>query len=113
MFERLKETGIIPVVSINDADNAKPLAEAVYTGGLSCIEVTFRTAAAKQAIRNIKDNCPDMFILAGTVLSTAQADEAMEAGASMIVAPGLNPKVTAYCKEKDIHIFRVSVRQAK
>ena len=100
MFERLKETGIIPVVSINDADNAKPLAEAVYTGGLSCIEVTFRTAAAKQAIRNIKDNCPDMFILAGTVLSTAQADEAMEAGASMIVAPGLNPKVAAYCKEK-------------
>ena len=93
MFEQLRQTGIIPVVSINDADKAVPLAKALYEGGLHCIEVTFRTKAAAASIRKIRENCPDMYILAGTVLSPEQADEAMTAGASLIVAPGLNPKV--------------------
>ena len=99
MFEQLRQTGIIPVVSINDADKAVPLAKALYEGGLHCIEVTFRTKAAAASIRKIRENCPDMYILAGTVLSPEQADEAMTAGASLIVAPGLNPKVAKHCSE--------------
>ena len=100
MFERLEETGIIPVVSIDNVKDAVPLAKALYDGGLSCVEVTFRTKTAKEAIAAISRDLPEMFILAGTVLSAEQADEAMEAGASVIVAPGLNPKVAAHCSEK-------------
>lgn len=100
MFERLEETGIIPVVSISNARDALPLAKALYEGGLSCVEVTFRTEAARDAVAAISRDLPEMFILAGTVLSPEQADAAMKAGASMIVAPGLNPKVAKHCLEK-------------
>ena len=100
MFEDLRQTGIVPVISINDAKDAASLAKALYEGGLHCAEITFRTSAAKEAIRIIRDSCPEMTILAGTVLKTQQADDAMEAGASIIVAPGLNPKLAKHCSEK-------------
>lgn len=100
LIEEVQKAGIVPVVKINDAKDAVPLAQALRRGGLNCAEITFRTDAAEQAIRNIADAFPDMLIAAGTVLSPEQADRAMAAGARFIVSPGLNPAVVGHCVEK-------------
>ncbi len=104
IYEKIHATGIIPVIAIEDADKAVPLANALKEGGLPCAEVTFRTAAAEDAIRNIAQNLPDMLVGAGTVLTTEQVDRAVNAGAKFIVSPGLNPKVVRYCLDKNIPI---------
>lgn len=96
---------MIPVVKIDDAKDALPLANALVNGGLPCAEVTFRTEAAAEAIRQMKENYPEMLSGAGTVLTTEQVDEALEAGAEFIVSPGLNPKTVNYCKEKQVPIL--------
>lgn len=101
-FAKIK---IVPVVKIDDVKDAVPLAEALVEGGLPCAEVTFRTEAAAEAIKNMKEAFPDMLVGAGTVLTCSQVDEAMEAGAEFIVSPGLNPKTVEYCQEKDIPVF--------
>jgi 2-dehydro-3-deoxyphosphogluconate aldolase/(4S)-4-hydroxy-2-oxoglutarate aldolase len=80
------------------------LAKALVDGGLPCAEVTFRTAAAEESIRLMREAYPDMLIGAGTVLTTEQVDKAVAAGATFIVSPGLNPKIVRYCIEKDIPI---------
>ena len=98
--KQLEEFGVIPVIKIDRVEDAVPLATALRNGGLNCAEGTFRTAAAPDAIRAISKAYPDMLIIAGTVLTTAQADEAMAAGAKCIVAPGLNPTVVRYCIDK-------------
>ena len=98
--KQLEDFGVIPVIKIDRVEDAVPLATALRNGGLNCAEVTFRTAAAPDAIRAISKAYPDMLIIAGTVLTTAQADEAMAAGAKCIVAPGLNPTVVRYCIDK-------------
>ena len=100
--EELYRTGIIPVVKLERAEDAVPLAKALRDGGLPAAEVTFRTGAAAQAIRHMTQELPEMLVGAGTVLSPAQADEAIAAGAKFIVSPGLNPKVVAHCQEKGI-----------
>ena len=104
VLNKLHELGIVPVVVIDDAKDAVPLAEALIEGGLPCAEVTFRTAAAADAIKAIADNFPDMLVGAGTVLTTEQVDKAVAAGAKFIVSPGTNPKVVKYCVEKNIPI---------
>lgn len=104
VLEEISKIGIVPVIAIEDANDAVPLAKALCEGGLPCAEVTFRTAAAKEAIRAMAEAYPDMMVGAGTVLTTAQVDEAVEAGARFIVSPGLNPKVVAYCVEKGIPV---------
>ena len=103
--EKIKEMGIVPVVVLEDAMDAKPLAKALCEGGLPCAEVTFRTAAAKESIRIMLEEYPEMFVGAGTVLTTRQVDEAIEAGAKFIVSPGFDPKIVDYCLEKDIPVF--------
>ncbi len=105
IYDIIHATGIIPVIAIEDADKAVPLAQALKDGGLPCAEVTFRTAAAEDAIRNITRNLPDMLVGAGTVLTTQQVDQAVDAGAKFIVSPGLNPNVVSYCVEKGIPII--------
>lgn len=100
LIKLINETGIVPVVVINNADDAIPLARALKNGGLNCAEVTFRTDAAEESIRRIHKEFPDMLIAAGTVLTPKQADSAMNAGASFIVSPGLNPNVVKHCLEK-------------
>jgi len=100
LIKKISDTGIIPVVKIDDAKDAIPLATALKNGGLCCAEITFRTDAAEEAIRLIASEYPDFFIGAGTVLTKEQADAAMNAGASFIVSPGLNPEVVKYCCEK-------------
>ncbi|MGI6568794.1 MAG: bifunctional 4-hydroxy-2-oxoglutarate aldolase/2-dehydro-3-deoxy-phosphogluconate aldolase [Erysipelotrichaceae bacterium] len=105
ILNKIKEIGIVPVVVIDDAKDAIPLANALIEGGLKCAEVTFRTASAKETIKLIVDNFPDMLVGAGTVLTTKQVDDAIEAGARFIVSPGLNPKIVKYCNEKGILII--------
>lgn len=105
LIKKIAETGVVPVVKIDDAADAVPLANALRNGGINCAEITFRTAAAKDAIKNIHKTFPDMFIAAGTVLTPEQADDAMSAGASFIVSPGLNPSVVEYCNQKGYPII--------
>lgn len=104
MYEEIKsqfeQIGIIPVVVLEDAKDAKPLGEALMKGGLPAAEVTFRTEAAEEAIRILSKEFPDMLVGAGTVLTCDQADAAMAAGAKFIVAPGFNPTVVKHCLEK-------------
>ena len=80
MFKTIYELGIIPVVAINDADDAVPLAKALIDGGLPAAEITFRTAAAEESIRRITAECPDVLVGAGTVLTPEQCDRAIAAG---------------------------------
>ena len=100
MMLQLKKIGIVPVVVLNDADDALPLGECLMEGGLSCAEVTFRTAAAEESIRKLAKAYPEMIVGAGTVLTTEQADRAIDAGSKFIVSPGFNPKVTEYVLKK-------------
>ena len=102
---QIEKTGVIPVVVINDVEDAEPLAQALCEGGLPCAEVTFRTAAAEESIRKMTDIYPDMLIGAGTVLTTEQVDRAVAAGAKFIVSPGFDPEVVDYCILKQIPVF--------
>ncbi|MBQ6756220.1 MAG: bifunctional 4-hydroxy-2-oxoglutarate aldolase/2-dehydro-3-deoxy-phosphogluconate aldolase [Oscillospiraceae bacterium] len=102
MMLKLKKIGIIPVVVLDNADDAIPLAEALIKGGLPCAEVTFRTAAAEESIRRMAKAFPEMIVGAGTVLTTEQADRAIDAGSKFIVSPGFNPRVTKYVLDKGV-----------
>jgi len=102
MFKEIYELGIIPVVAIDDADNAVPLAKALRDGGLPAAEITFRTAAAEEAIRRITAECPDVLVGAGTVLTKEQCDRAIAAGAKFVVTPGFNPEMIAYIRSTGI-----------
>lgn len=104
ILEKIKSIGIIPVVVLEDAGDALPLAKALMDGGLACAEVTFRTDAAEESIRRMSEAYPDMLVGAGTVLTTEQVDRAVAAGAKFIVSPGLNPRIVKYCVEKGIVI---------
>jgi len=104
MLLKIQKMGIVPVVKLDNAEDALPLAKALYDGGLPCAEITFRTAAAEEAIRIMRNAYPDMLIGAGTVLTCEQVDKAVNAGATFIVSPGLNPKVVKYCVDKNIPI---------
>ncbi|MCQ2540485.1 MAG: bifunctional 4-hydroxy-2-oxoglutarate aldolase/2-dehydro-3-deoxy-phosphogluconate aldolase [Acetatifactor sp.] len=104
VLEQFQKIGIIPVVVLDDAKDAEPLGRALMEGGLPCAEVTFRTAAAEEAIRIMSEKFPDMLVGAGTVLTTEQVDRAVAAGAKFIVSPGINPKVVDYCVKKNIPI---------
>lgn len=105
ILQEIELTGIVPVIAIDDAENAEPLAKALIDGGLPCAEVTFRTAAAKEAMSRIAKAFPDMLMGAGTVLSVDQVKTAIECGAKFIVSPGLNPKVVEYCVTNNIPVF--------
>ena len=100
ILQTLSNIGIVPVIAIDDANKAVPLAKALAAGGLPAAEVTFRTAAAEDAIKAIAKEVPEMLLGAGTVLTTDQADRAMAAGATFIVAPGYDPKVTQHVIDK-------------
>lgn len=104
MYSKLEEIGIVPVVVIDDEEDACDLAKALIDGGLPCAEVTFRTSAAKGAIEKITKAYPDMIVGAGTILTVEQAKEAVEAGASFVVSPGINPEVVKYCVDNNIVI---------
>lgn len=104
VLEEFSKIGIIPVIALDNVEDAAPLAKALCDGGLPCAEVTFRTAAAEESIRIMSEQFPEMLVGAGTVLTTEQVDRAVNAGAKFIVSPGLNPKVVKYCVEKGIPV---------
>lgn len=105
MEEQFKEVGVVPVVVLNDAKDALPLADALVEGGLPCAEVTFRTDAAEESIRLMAEKYPDMLVGAGTVLTIDQVDRAVGAGAKFIVSPGFDPEIVDYCLSKNIPVF--------
>lgn len=103
--ETIQKMGVVPVVVLNDAKDAAPLAKALVEGGLPCAEVTFRTEAAEESIRIMANDFPEMFVGAGTVLTIEQVDRAVAAGAKFIVSPGFDPEIVDYCIEKDIPVY--------
>lgn len=102
---RLRQIRIVPVIVIDDPDDAVPLARTLSEGGLPCAEITFRTAAGVESLRRIAAEFPDMLVGAGTVLSPQQATQARDAGAQFVVSPGSNPRVVDHCSEQGIPIY--------
>ncbi len=104
MIDHLQSLKLIPVVALEDADDAEPLADALCAGGLSVAEVTLRTECAIDVIRRL--GARDDFLLgAGTVHSIEQAQEVVEAGAHFVVTPGFNPRTVAWCQEHNVPVF--------
>ena len=104
IIKKFEDIKVVPVVVLNDSENAIPLAKALCDGGLPCAEVTFRTDAAEESIRLMHEAYPEMLIGAGTVLTTEQVDRAVAAGASLIVSPGFDPEIVDYCISKNIEV---------
>lgn len=96
------ENPIIPVVKLERAEDATKLARALYKGGICCMEITFRTAAAKDAIKKVAEEVPEMLVGAGTVIGAGQVADAVETGAKFIVSPGLSEEVVKKCRELDV-----------
>lgn len=105
ILEELEKKRIVPVVVLRNIADAKPVAQALCDGGLPCAEITFRTDTAADCIKIMSEEFPKMLIGAGTVLTTAQADQAIKAGADFIVSPGLNPTVVKHCIKKKYPII--------
>ena len=103
--ESFEKLGVVPVVVLEDAKDAVPLATALVEGGLPCAEVTFRTEAAEASIRLMMERFPEMLVGAGTVLTVEQVDAAVRAGAKFIVSPGFDPEVVDYCLAENIPIL--------
>jgi len=104
LLDKLGRLGVVPVVKIERAEDAVGLGRALLAGGLPCAEITFRTAAAEDAIRRISSSLPDIIVGAGTVLSVDQAAKAVSAGARFIVSPGFNQKVVDWCLRNEIPV---------
>ncbi len=102
-INQFRQIGIIPVVVLDDAKDAKPLGEALVKGGLPAAEVTFRTDAAEESIR-IMSKVEGLLVGAGTVLTIEQAKRAVDAGAKFIVSPGLNPDVVKWCIDENVPV---------
>jgi 2-dehydro-3-deoxyphosphogluconate aldolase/(4S)-4-hydroxy-2-oxoglutarate aldolase len=101
----LRQIKIVPMIVIDDPLNAVPLARALSDGGIPCVEITFRTSTAAEALRRIAAECPEVLIGAGTVLTPEQAAWAKAAGAQFVVSPGLNLRVVDYCLTHKIPVF--------
>jgi 2-dehydro-3-deoxyphosphogluconate aldolase/(4S)-4-hydroxy-2-oxoglutarate aldolase len=104
LLEKLGFLGVVPVIAIERSEDAVELGRALLAGGLPCAEITFRTAAAEEAIRRISSSLPEIIVGAGTVLSVDQADRAVSAGAQFIVSPGFNQKVVDWCLKNEIPV---------
>jgi 2-dehydro-3-deoxyphosphogluconate aldolase/(4S)-4-hydroxy-2-oxoglutarate aldolase len=101
----LRRLGVVPVIALDDPAKAGGLARALVDGGLPCAEITFRTAAAAEALRRIAADHPEVVLGAGTVLAPEQASQAREAGARFVVSPGFNPRVVDYCRGHDLPVY--------
>ena len=104
ILTKLEKMGVVPVVVLNDAKDAAPLAAALINGGLPCAEITFRTDAAEESIRIMSEQFPSMLVGAGTVLSIEQVDRAVNAGAKFIVSPGFDEEIVRYCQKIGVAI---------
>ena len=104
VLSRLAAAGVVPVVVLDDAKDAVPTAKAMLAGGIDVMEITFRTAAAPDAIKAVAENCPDMLVGAGTVLNLEQCKKAVAMGANFIVSPGFDAGVVTWCIENGIAV---------
>ena len=102
---RASASGVIPTLVIEDINSAVPLAQALHDGGLTVLEVTLRTPVALQAIQQIRQALPDLFVGAGTVLDTRAAQDAHDAGAQFLVSPGYTASLGDYCRSKQIALM--------
>ena len=105
LTDRLRHLRLIPVITLNQAEQAVALGQTLLAARLPGAEITFRTPAAAEAIRLLRAAFPDLLIGAGTVLTSSQVDAAMAAGADFIVSPGLNPTTVRYCQQQGIPII--------
>ncbi len=105
IIEKLREFKVIPVIALDNAQDILPLAETLAKNGLPVVEITFRSAAAEEAIRLIRQHNPNILIAAGTVLTSEQVVQAKNAGADCIVTPGFNPKTVKLCQELNIPVM--------
>lgn len=103
-LDRLARAAVIPVVVIDDAKDAEATANALLKGGIDVMEITFRTAAAADAIRTVSEKCPDMLVGAGTIISLEQCKHAVANGAKFIVSPGFDDEVVGWCVENGITV---------
>ena len=103
-LERLRNTGVVPVVVLERAEDAIPAARAMLAGGVDVMEITFRTAAAAEAIRNVAAECPEMLVGAGTVLTVEQCEKAVALGAKFIVSPGFDAEIVDWCVERGVAV---------
>lgn len=105
IITQLEKIKLVPVVKLNKHTDSIPLANALCEGGLPVAEVTFRTDAAYESIKAMKKNFPNMIVGAGTVVNVEQAKQALDAGSSFIVSPGLNSKVVEFALDNDILVL--------
>lgn len=105
MKDRFRNTGVIPVVVLNDDNNAVNLVRAMYEGGIDIAEVTFRTEAAASSIKKISEEVPEVLVGAGTIINLEQCKRAIEVGAKFIVCPGISEDVIRYCQEHDVLVI--------
>lgn len=103
--EPLADAGLVPVITIDRADDAGALADALVQGGIPYAEVTFRTPAAADAIVRMRREAPQMMVGAGTVLTVEQADQAVSSGAQYLVSPAFDPAVVEWCEERSVPII--------
>ncbi len=108
-YEGLGQMGVVPVVVLEDAKDAAPLADALVSGGLPSAEITFRTPAAAESIRLMHEGRPDILVGAGTVLTVEQATAAVAAGAGFIVSPGFSRDVTLWCLAHEVPVLPAAV----
>ena len=101
---RLARAGVVPVVVLEHAKDAVPTAKAMAAGGIDVMEITFRTAAAADSIRAVSENCPEMLVGAGTVITLEQCKKAVASGARFIVAPGFDEEVVRWCVENNVPV---------
>lgn len=104
LVRTLEDLRVVPVITIESGDQAVDLADALVAGNLPLMEITFRSDAAAEAIQRVRTERPEVIVGAGTVLTIAQVDSALEAGAQFIVAPGFNPTVVDHCLAAGIPI---------
>lgn len=104
VLQLMKKSGVIPVVVLDDTAKALTTANALLAGGVSVMEITFRTAAAASSIKAVSESCPEMLVGAGTVVTLEQCKQALECGAKFIVSPGFDPEVVSWCVERNIPI---------
>ena len=104
VLDRLHGCGVVPVVVLDDVKDAVATANALLTGGVDVMEITFRSAAAADSIKAVAENCPDMLVGAGTVITLEQCKQAVECGAKIIVSPGFDEEVVRWCVERSVPI---------
>lgn len=104
ILKKIYDSGVLPVIAVNDIEEAVPLASACKQAGLTAIEITFRTECAAEALKAIKQAYPEMLLGAGTVLTPETVDEAIACGVDFIVTPGFNPDVVKYTVSKNFPI---------